>query len=337
VQRGGIPLGLLAGASFGTSGVWSASLLRAGWSPAAVTLVRLAGAALLLTVPALAVSRQRIRLGRKHLVYGVLGIGGCYISYVNALEHTSVGLALLLEYSGVLLVVLWTWWQGHRPGRRTAVGGALCLAGLALALDVVGTVRIDLPGLLWGLGAACGLAIYFVVSSHQDDAPPLVTAWIGTAIAAVALGTLCAVGAMPFRATTTDVRLLDSTTSWLVPLVGMTVVSSALAMTSGIAAARRLGPRLASFVGLSEVLCGIAFAWLLLGQDLTLLQCVGGLAVITGIALVRTDEQLAVLDHDDAAAHDQHRLGDGRDVDVRPAPHHEEVGAQSDGDPAPVG
>lgn len=289
MQQDGLPLGLLAGASFGTSSIWSAALLGSGWSPAAASVVRLTGAALLLGPPAMAVSKRRIAVTRTDLLYGV-AIGGCYVSYVNALEHMSVGLALLLEYSSVLLVVLWTWWQGHRPGRRTALGGLLCLGGLALALDVTGHLRVDLPGLLWGLATAVGCAIYFVISSHERDAPALVTAWTGTAIAAAFVAALSLLGLMPLRTTTADVTLLDAKLPWFLAVIGMTLVSSALAITSGIAAARRLGARLASFVGLSEVLFGVALAWLVLGQSLTLLQCLGGLAVMTGIALVHADE-----------------------------------------------
>ena len=55
-------------------------------------------------------------------------------------------------------------------------------------------------------------------------------------------------------------------------------------------AARLLGPKLASFVGLSEVLFAVAFAWLLLGQVLTPVQILGGVVVVAGIALVRLDE-----------------------------------------------
>ena len=45
---------------------------------------------------------------------------------------------------------------------------------------------------------------------------------------------------------------------------------------AGIGAARRLGARLASFIGMAEVLFAILFAWLLLGQLPTPVQFLGG-------------------------------------------------------------
>jgi drug/metabolite transporter (DMT)-like permease len=64
---------------------------------------------------------------------------------------------------------------------------------------------------------------------------------------------------------------------------------------SGIAASRRLGPRLASFVALLEVLSGLVFAWLLLGQLLTWVQFAGGLLVLAGVVTVKAGERDADL------------------------------------------
>jgi drug/metabolite transporter (DMT)-like permease len=79
--------------------------------------------------------------------------------------------------------------------------------------------------------------------------------------------------------------------SWVVPVAGLALVAAAFAYCAGIAAARRLGARLASFVGLAEVLFAVLFAWLLLDQRPGLSQVVGGVIVLAGIALVRLDER----------------------------------------------
>ena len=63
-----------------------------------------------------------------------------------------------------------------------------------------------------------------------------------------------------------------------------------IAYVAGIGAARRLGAKLASFVGLAEVLFGILFAWLLLGQLPSGMQLLGGAFILAGVTLVRVDE-----------------------------------------------
>jgi drug/metabolite transporter (DMT)-like permease len=78
--------------------------------------------------------------------------------------------------------------------------------------------------------------------------------------------------------------------SWPVPVIGLSLVAAAIAYAAGIAAARRLGATVASFVGLTEVLFAVLIAWVLLGQAPVLTQIIGGIIVLAGIALVRADE-----------------------------------------------
>src|SRR4051812_8220123 len=196
----GLSLAVVSAAAFGTSGSLAGSLLAAGWTPLAAVTVRVVVAALVLTVPALLALRghlDRLRRGAgTTLVYGVAAVAGAQLCYFNAVEHLSVAVALLLEYSGTLLVVGWLWLRhGHRPRRLTVLGAVVAVAGLALVLDLLGHASLDPVGVLWGMGAAVGLATYFVLSSGTDDPlPPLVVAWGGLAVGAVVLGAAAGLG-----------------------------------------------------------------------------------------------------------------------------------------------
>ena len=92
------------------------------------------------------------------------------------------------------------------------------------------------------------------------------------------------------QANTDDVDFAGQQVSWLVPVLGLSVIAAALAYVVGISAARILGSKLSSFVGLTEVLFAVFFAWMFLGQLPTLIQLVGGVLIIAGVALVRIDE-----------------------------------------------
>ncbi len=316
----GLGLAVLSATTFGTSGSFAASLMAAGWSPGAAVTVRIAVAALILTGPALVQLRGRWALVRRNLpvilAYGLLAVAGAQLFFFNAVEHLSVGVALLLEYSGTLLVVAWAWLRhGQRPGRLTVLGAASAIAGLVLVLDLTGAQRVDGVGVLWGLGAATGLAFYFVLSSRADDGlPPIAMAWAGMTVAAGTLLVAGIVGVVPLRASTADADFNGHHTNWLVPVAGLSVVAAVIAYTAGIGAARRLGARLASFIGLAEVLAAVLFAWLLLGQRPSLLQGIGGVVVLAGIALVRGDdgEPLATSDPVVEFPSDRVFLPDGR-------------------------
>ena len=292
----GLGLALLSAATFGTSGSFAASLLAAGWTPGSAVTARVLVAALVLSVPALLLLRGHgaaLRRGlRTTVVYGVVAVAGCQLCYFFAVEHLSVAVALLLEYSGALLVVLWLWLRrGQRPRPLTVLGAAVCVGGLALVLDLAGAADVDLVGVLWGLGAATGLAVYFVLSAASEDPlPPLVTAWGGLVVGGVVLLAAGATGVLPFAAPRTDVVLAGVATSWLVPLLGLSLVAAVVAYVAGIVSARLLGAKVASFVGLTEVLFAVVFAWLLLDQVPAPVQLLGGALVVAGVALVRADE-----------------------------------------------
>ena len=292
----GLTLALLSAATFGTSGSFAASLIAAGWTPGAAVTVRVLVAALVLTVPALLQLRGHGRLLRRSsrtlLVYGFAAVAGAQLCFFMAVEHLSVAVALLLEYSGALLVVGYLWLRkGQRPGLLTVSGAAVAVVGLALVLELLGNADLDLVGVLWGLGAAFGLATYFVLSAESEDAlPPLVVAWGGLAVGGAALAAAGAVGVLPMAAPRTDVTLLDTQVSWLVPVLGLALVAAVVAYVAGIAGARLLGAKVASFVGLTEVLFAVVFAWVLLGQSLGIMQLTGGALVVVGIAMVRVDE-----------------------------------------------
>ena len=293
----GLGLAILSAAAFGTSGTFATGLLDAGWSPGAAVTARVVIAALVLTVPALIViRRQRVSLrgaGRGVTIYGLVAVAGCQLCYFNAVQHISVAAALLIEYSGVLFVVLWVWLRdGQRPRRLTGYGALAAVAGLVLVLDLVNDFDVDPIGLLWAFGAAAGLAVYYVVSAKAaDGVPPLVVAWSGMSVGALALLALGAVGAWPITAPRVDVTLVHTRMSWLVPVLGLALVATVIAYVSGIAAARRLGAKAASFTGLLEVLFAVTFAWVALSQALDAWQLGGAALVVVGVTLVQLDER----------------------------------------------
>lgn len=291
----GLGLALFSAATFGTAGTFADSLMAIGWTPGAVVTFRIVIAALLLTVPALRALRGRwdeVRAAaRVILAFGFVAVAGCQLFFFNAVKRLDVGVALLLEYSGILLVVAFLWVRhGQRPRGLTVIGGVAALAGLVLVLNPT-TGGMDPVGVLWGLLAGTGLATYFVISSRAEDAlPPIALAWAAMVVGAATLIVLDAVQVLPFHMNTGDVVLFDDHVSWVVPVVGLSLVAAAIAYASGIAATRLLGARVASFVGLTEVLFAVLIAWVLLGQAPGAVQAVGGVVVLAGIALVRVGD-----------------------------------------------
>jgi len=292
----GLGLALLSALTFATSGTFARSLIDAGWSAESSVAARIGLAAVVLAAPAAWSLRGRTSVLRRNLtgiaLYGILAVATAQVCFFNAVRYLPIGVALLLEYLGIILVVGWMWAvHGQRPRRLTVAGSAVAVAGLVLVLDLTGGGRLEPVGVLWGLGAGVGLASYFVLSARIDRAlPSMVLASAGMAVGAAVLLALGLLGALPLHATFGDVSLADRRLSWLVPIVGLSVVAAVVPYVAGIGAARILGARLSSFVGLTEVLFAVLIAWIVLHELPTAVQMLGGVLIVTGAALVRLDE-----------------------------------------------
>ncbi|WP_163507664.1 EamA family transporter [Fodinicola acaciae] len=292
----GLGLALLSAATFSTSGAFARSLTDAGWTAGAAVAARVGIAALILAIPAIVALRGHWRTLRRDAAmvaaYGFGAVAGAQVCFFNAIQYLPVGVALLLEYCGLILVVGWMWARhGQRPRRLTVAGSVLALVGLICVLNIGAAGGVHWIGVLWGLGSALGLATYFLLSANsRDDLPPVAMASGGMVVATVTLLAAGAIGLLPMHVTFGEVTFAGLRMSWLVPIIGVSVIAAVVSYVTGIGAARMLGPRLSSFVGLTEVLFAVFFAWLLLGELPAPIQLAGGVLLVAGVALVRLDE-----------------------------------------------
>jgi len=159
-------------------------------------------------------------------------------------------------------------------------------------LDLAGPGRINAVGVVWALLGAFGLASFFLLSAggEREPLPPIVMAWAGMCFATACLAAVGGTGLLPITAGAGSVRLLGHQVSWIVPVLGLSLLAAVISYVAGIGAARRLGAKLVSFVSLSEMLFAILFAWLLLGQLPSAIQFLGGAFILGGVAMVRLDE-----------------------------------------------
>ena len=289
--------------AFGSSGPFAKSLMEAGWTPTAAVTARLAGGALAMAVFASIVRPGWLREARDHartvVLYGLVPIAGAQLFYYNAVAHLSVGVALLLEYTAPILVVGWLWaTTRNRPTNLTLGGVVLAIAGIMLVLGIFGPgglagTDINLVGVGWGLAAAVCAACYFLMSDKVGDSGlhPITLAAGGLVVGAAAVALLGVSGVMPLTFTANNTMVAGWTTSWIIPVVALALIPTAIAYTLGIIGIARLKPRFASLVGLSEVMFAVLAAWVLLGEAVTATQALGGVVVLIGLALARQGDR----------------------------------------------
>ncbi|NEM91603.1 EamA family transporter [Galbitalea soli] len=292
----GLLIAIIAAACFGMSGALVKPLLEAGWTPAAAVTARALIGAVALAPFALVALRGRWstlwRARGRILVMAGIGVAGTQLVYFAAVQRIPIGTAILMEYTAPLLLVLLAWARTRRVPRLVVIiGSVLAVAGLVLVVAPQGGVALDTLGVVFSVLGMIGCAIYYLAAAIPSDGlPPVAFAASGLLLGGLALGAVGLLGIVPFAVTTTAVRFGGVTTAWWVPVLIVGVLSTGLAYAASITSSELLGSRLASFMGLLEVVAATLYAWVLLGEGLTVAKGIGGVLILTGIAFVRSEK-----------------------------------------------
>ncbi|WP_046470564.1 EamA family transporter [Allosalinactinospora lopnorensis] len=289
-RASGLGYAVASALAFGGSGPFARPLIDAGMDPLHVTWLRGAGAAVLLLPLAI---RHRNVL-RTHpwllLAYGVFPMAGVQAFYFAAISRIPVGVALLVEFLGPVLVLGWIRLVRRRPvSRAAALGVILAVTGLACLVEVWAGISLDLLGLALALTAATCQAAYFLLSDTAgDDVEPIAIISYGALVATALITVIARPWEMPWQLLAGEVTISGASTSALVSVGWLAVVSTALAYVTGVAAVRRLSPVVAGAVAYLEVVTAIVLAWLMLGEALSTAQTLGAAIVIAGAFTAQT-------------------------------------------------
>ncbi|MEU0095786.1 EamA family transporter [Kribbella sp. NPDC006257] len=285
----GLGFALFSALTFGASGPFAKALITAGISPEQAAWLRILGSAVLL-VPLVLIFRGRagIQAARRSwpqlVLYGLTGIAGCQTLFFIAASRLPVGIAILLEFSGPVLVVLWL-----KFGRKTvvprsaALGVAIAVVGLGTVVEIWSGLQIDLIGLLCGLTAAACQATYFLLIERLTGvADPLVMTAAGSVVGALLLTAVSAPWTVPWHVLSDTIAMGDRSAPGWTFAAFLIVVSTVIAYLAGAAAVQRLSAAVGGAVAYVEVVAASIYAWILLGETLKPNQILGGVIVLLG-------------------------------------------------------
>ncbi len=282
---------------FAVNGSVSKITLEAGVDSLSLVLLRSAGAAICLLTLVVVADWRRLRLRRAELplllVYGLVGIAMVQWLYFVAIARLPVGVALLLEFTGPVLVALWARFvQKQQLGRALWLALALALGGLAMVAEVWNGLSFDAVGVLAGFGAALSLATYYIAGKHALVSRDTVSlAFWAFAVSTVFWSIVKPWWTVPWEALQATVPLpgaLDGLTVTGWGLVAWVVLLGTVApFLMVIGALRQLPAPEAGVAGMVEPVLAGAVAWVWLDETLTAIQVTGSLVVIAGIAVAQ--------------------------------------------------
>ncbi len=298
---------LIAALLFGANGSVTKVVIAGGLSPLQLTQFRVVGCCLIAGIVLFFVDRSAFRLTRKQvLVMALLGVFGVAIlqaSYAAAIQLLPVGIALLFEYTGVLLVALIAYFFLHEQVRaRLWIAIACVLVGLAVVAQVWAS-SLNPLGVAFALVAAASLALYFLVGERQVGATsPLAVAFYTMGFASIFWAFLSGWWQLSPASLTAPVSLGGNLASVVMPLWAPLAVNvvfgTFLSFLFSFLALRRLTATAVGITASSEVIFAFLVAWLWLGEELTPLQLVGAAVVLAGIVLAQTARANKVVDAD---------------------------------------
>lgn len=202
-----------------------------------------------------------------------------FVSYIAALNFTTIAHALALVYTAPIFVALFSAWFLKEPlprrkwiGILTAVAGIAILAGLEPRLDarmIVGDALALVSGITY--------ALYSVAGRSQRARYPLFT----YAGAVYGLAALWALPAAALSFTPSGYTLKS-----IMALLGAGLIPLAAGHTLYNAALRRTHATTANLIATQEVTGGMLLGALLLAQAPQANEIIGALVALVGVALV---------------------------------------------------
>jgi len=297
--RAGEPLGYamvaLAATLFAVNGTVSKVILGSGIDAEQLTEIRCAGALLGLLLIALVTQPSSLRLRRSELpvivALGVIGLALVQWSYFFAIHRVEIGIALVVQFVGPILVALWARFvYGEDVRARIWVALALAVTGLLLIVEIWQADRPDAAGLAAAALAAVTYAAYILLAERGvrgRDAISL-SAW-GFFFATLFWSLVAPWWDFPASRVDDSVSLLGHLSSSHLPtwalMAWMVVLGTIVPFALVVAALRRISATRVGITAMLEPVLAIVIAWAWLGETLDPLQVSGAAVTLAGVSL----------------------------------------------------
>ena len=283
---------------FAVNGSVSKVVLDSGLSSLELAQIRATCAALGLLAFLVVFARARLRVGRRELLFlvafGVVGVAMVQWLYFVAIHNLPVGVALLIEFTAPLFVALFARFvYREHIRRRIWVAVILCIAGLAIVVEVWAGIAFSTVGVTAAVGGAFGLTAYLLMAERERrQRDPVSLSFYGFLFAAALWAVVQPLWEFPWDVLADTVSLQGnfsehSAPMWL--LVGFVVVIGTMVTFSLLTGAlRHISATRASIVATLEPVMATVVAWLWLEETFGPTQLIGGAVVLGGIFLAQS-------------------------------------------------
>jgi drug/metabolite transporter (DMT)-like permease len=266
-------------------------------SPEQLVLFRASITALMAGLVLLFTNRKAFKVTMKELpvliFYGIFGIALMQWSYSNAVSLLPISVALLIEYTAIVivpLVSLLLFKEKVRP--RLWFGIAAVLVGLAIVSNLWNS-NLNPIGVAWAFMAAVCLSIYFLIGEHtQRKRDAMSTLFYTFAVASVFWAIMNLINPAKMIDINLVFNLGGNLSGISMPvwagLLWIGIMGSFIPMLLDYIALGNLSATAVGVIATAETVFATIFAWAWLNESMTTLEVIGGLIVVAGIILAET-------------------------------------------------
>ena len=213
-------------------------------------------------------------------IYAVFGLAACQITYMGVIRASNAGTGTILEYLGLILIVVWVCLTHRRwPRACETIAIVLAVSGTFLlcthgSLD---SLVITPSALAWGAVAALTLATYTLlpvrlIAAYGADVV------VGYALLIAGLGVGLVGRVWRYAITWTPDVILA--------MVITVVLGTTVAFTAYLWGVDRIGPVKASLIGSLEPIAAAALSALVMGTSYTGVDIVGMILIVGAVVTI---------------------------------------------------
>jgi len=280
---------------FAISSIPAKLAMESGLSAFRLTQIRTMGAFLVLFLYVYLKNKQSLRINRKELpiliAFGLFGFAAVNLFYFLAIQRLNVGVALIIEFTAPIWIVLWMRFiQKKIVSKLMWWGLVIGLTGLVLIAQVWRGLTLDGLGVIFALLDAFALALYFLVGEKLVGvkSSEATMAW-GVGVSSAFFAIIQPWWTFPFAELGRVVELTGRLAGVSIPtyylILWIIVLGTAVPYFLVLNGLRGLSAATSSSIGMLEPVFGGIFAWIFLYEKLNFTQSIGAVVVLIGIYL----------------------------------------------------
>jgi drug/metabolite transporter (DMT)-like permease len=288
-------LTLMGAVFFSFNGIVAKLVLTSGLSSMRLTQVRCGGAFIILTTFVFLRYRHKLRVTKAELpmlaLYGLIGFLAVQALYFVAIARLHVSIALIMEFTAPIWIVLWLRFVKKKDVPRLMWGAIfLAFSGLILIARVWQGGTLDAIGVIAALTDGIVLAAFFLLGEKLSATREVETLMVyGFGFASLGLAIVMPLWSYPTEIFSQSIDLQGRFSDYSLPgwlliawVIVMGTIVPYLLVVNGL---KLLTASTSSVMGMAEPVIAGAFAWIWLSEKWSFIQLIGGAIVIVGIIL----------------------------------------------------